>query len=152
MKKPTIKPCPFCGKDARYHDEEGFISCMDSEGGCDFFFEVNGTLAEALQTWNTRAPETINAMGNNAGKLWKVFSDFMTACANGKTIVFEGNNFIAMDKNSWHNAIKNQLPQRKTCPACLGETGEIKGQRKNATVLTGPGWVRCETCGGKGHI
>lgn len=105
MKKPTIKPCPFCGKDAHYYEEEGMISCVGNEGACGFYFSVEHDAEKALLKWNTRAPETITAMGNNAGKLWPAFSNFMTACANGKTVIFEGNNFIALDKNSWHNAI-----------------------------------------------
>lgn len=57
---PKIKPCPFCGKDARYDSEYGAITCMDSEGGCGFFFTVEGELKDSLQTWNMRPKKRKN--------------------------------------------------------------------------------------------
>lgn len=51
-----LKPCPFCGKDADYQEDEDFISCLGTEGGCGFYYNVEGELDEAVKTWNRREP------------------------------------------------------------------------------------------------
>ena len=101
VKEPAAKetPCTVsdfdCSGPCPYADKNRCIPCGYKKSDCPI---------HSVKEQGEAGLETIRAMGNNAGKLWPLFSDFMTACANGKTIVFRGNNFIAMDKTSWHNA------------------------------------------------
>ena len=54
-----FKSYPFCEKDAEYNEELRAITCVNSEGGCGFYYEVHSDLMkDARDKWNTRAKET----------------------------------------------------------------------------------------------
>lgn len=51
----NLKPCPFCGKEANYEEEQDVISCMNTEGGCGFFYNGEGyKKKDLIKAWNTR--------------------------------------------------------------------------------------------------
>lgn len=58
MRTPKIKPCPFCGHSAKYYDDMGIISCVNTPYGCGFLWQVEGALSENIKRWNERKPET----------------------------------------------------------------------------------------------
>lgn len=49
-----LKECPFCGKDAQYDEDMDAITCADTEGGCGFYYNVEGELKDTIKLWNTR--------------------------------------------------------------------------------------------------
>lgn len=50
-----LLPCPFCGKEADYEEEQDIISCMNTEGGCGFYYSGEGyTKKELINDWNKR--------------------------------------------------------------------------------------------------
>lgn len=50
-----LKKCPFCGKEVKYLPDENLISCMDTPGGCGFYYAVETELDDGvIAAWNTR--------------------------------------------------------------------------------------------------
>ena len=59
MTAPDLKPCPFCGSEARMwqdpsHSAAWFIGCDDGETACFGAIHWDQTKAEAIAAWNTR--------------------------------------------------------------------------------------------------
>ena len=55
MINEKLKPCPFCGKDVDYDEDKDVITCLNTDGGCGFYYNVEGTLKETIERWNRRA-------------------------------------------------------------------------------------------------
>lgn len=51
-----------------------------------------------------------------------------------------------------HPVMGRLTVEQSKCPACFGRGGKVVGQREGVNYLTGPGWVRCEICRGRGHV
>jgi len=58
----TLKPCPFCGKPAKYYPDDGYISCHDSEGGCGFYYNCDCDSEEnSTKVWNRRTSDSLTS-------------------------------------------------------------------------------------------
>lgn len=52
MSDTKLKPCPFCGGEARFaNTDENWIACVDCGAETTFF----DTKEEAIEAWNRRA-------------------------------------------------------------------------------------------------
>ena len=60
--KPYLKPCPFCGGEAKVfqdqHDNEWCIACVN--GDCEYCSNAYNNMQEAINKWNTRFGESIH--------------------------------------------------------------------------------------------
>lgn len=81
-----LRPCPFCGMPARTCPDTGYgfatVFCPD-ENECpvaptaDAAFADDETLADAIERWNTRAPDpTIEALKARIGELEEALKPF----------------------------------------------------------------------------
>lgn len=52
-----LLPCPFCGKAADVNEDMDAITCVDTEGGCGFYYNIEGSVEETIKAWNTRKPQ-----------------------------------------------------------------------------------------------
>lgn len=85
--REELKPCPFCGSEARFEvdGERGWI-CCSNEDCTAWDTEIFSTTDEAIKAWNTRAEKTCH----NKSKFSDCFEcsecDFYTEDAAGLLI------------------------------------------------------------------
>lgn len=64
-----LKPCPFCGKEARVtrNSFDGRFYCECSDDNCEGYWGMYRTESEAIASWNTRAERTCENTARHKG-------------------------------------------------------------------------------------
>jgi len=156
MDGEELKPCPFCGGEAKRIDidatnpsipdaDGSYIACGRCYACSPIMFGEKTGLEES---WNRRALSTIapdEIRLECAGRGEKKFRE-MVASPNQRDIpVFK----IFRDKQAaeLYAAILSAEPAQEECPDCIGRGWITETDRHDMPVQ-----VQCETCLGRGYI